>query len=218
MDPRIGRSKGSKVVYQPDSCSSCDPSGSCVLTHEVWGTRETSNLETSGAEVRGLDDSEDDRPYEAEPRSCLRPALCRTCKSVSFAEGDALVQYFPVGCAQRASRSDRQWVLAFQEAAGRAVGSPSPSTPPSRPRVGAAGRSPGQIAILRAEAVRVAPDELRAVPIFYAPAHTFSWGGAGREATNAFTVFDTRRHVTIERALPAASLVDMVALGLGFRV
>ncbi|CAE7311217.1 unnamed protein product, partial [Symbiodinium microadriaticum] len=72
----------------------------------------------------------------------------------------------------------------------------------------------GQIAILRAEAVRVAPDELRAVPIFYAPAHTFSWGGAGREATNAFTVFDTCRHVTIERALPAASLVDMVALAL----
>ncbi|OLQ04377.1 hypothetical protein AK812_SmicGene12529 [Symbiodinium microadriaticum] len=74
----------------------------------------------------------------------------------------------------------------------------------------------GQIAILRAEAVRVAPDELRAVPIFYAPAHTFSWGGAGREATNAFTVFDTCRHVTIERALPAASLVDMACLSLSW--
>ena len=214
MDPRIQKSTRSKAVYQSELCLSCDPSGSCALDHEVWGTREMSILETSRAEVRGLDDSEEDRLYETKLRSCLRPALCRTCKSVSFADGDALVQYLPVGCAQRASRSDRQWGFAFQEAAGRAVGSPSPSTPPSRPRVGAAGRSPGQIAILRAEAVRVAPDELRAVPIFYAPAHTFSWGGAGREATNAFTVFDTCRHVTIERALPAASLVDMVALAL----
>ena len=75
-------------------------------------------------------------------------------------------------------------------------------------------RSPGQFVLLRAEAIKVYPEEVRAAPIFSAPAYLFSWGNTAGLAPGRFTVFDHVRHVTTERCLPAASLVDMVALAL----
>ncbi|CAE7835275.1 unnamed protein product [Symbiodinium sp. CCMP2592] len=89
---------------------------------------------------------------------------------------------------------------------------PGEITPPSAKASAASARSPGQIALFRAEAIQVYPAEVRAAPIFSSPAHLFSWGSGAR--SGRFTVFDHVRHVTTERCLPAASLADMIALSL----
>ena len=73
---------------------------------------------------------------------------------------------------------------------------------------------PGNIALMRAESIQVLPQEIRAAPLFTAPVGAFSWGGNDFMHSGRFTVFDVRRHVTVQRAFPSASLQDIVAVAI----
>ncbi|CAE7837407.1 unnamed protein product [Symbiodinium sp. CCMP2592] len=86
-------------------------------------------------------------------------------------------------------------------------------TPPPSSRAPAV-RHPGNIALLRATHVKVLPAEVRAAPVYQGPIGAFTWTGSENQAPGTYTVFDTVRDYTIERAPAHSSLHEVVALAM----
>ena len=95
---------------------------------------------------------------------------------------------------------------------------PDPDRDPRTPPGTARGRSssrPNNADMIRAAQVRVLPAEVAEAAVYTAPVGAFSWSSAPHGPhTGAFSVFDARRHHTVDRAYAQASLQEIVALAV----
>ena len=95
---------------------------------------------------------------------------------------------------------------------------PDPDRDPRTPPGTARGRSssrPSNADMIRAAQIRVLPAEVAEAAVYTAPVGAFSWSSASQGPhTGAFSVFDARRHHTVDRAYAHASLHDIVALAV----
>ena len=226
--------------------SSCDPvadpcdrrcrRGPSVPSFQTPGDRmaQRSSVETDaeGALARSFPPLKDLRTRPAL-KSCTIVAVHRACtkssRTVSFAQQvsfrkfvDGTGSWVADGSAPCQFPCDRKGgsmsdpTVDQQQPPHEPPDRPEPEfTPPHkirRPQV----PSPSQIALLRAESVRIVPEELRTVPIFTNPVQDYSWGRNDENlGAERFTAFDHERHVTVSRRLKLASILEITASAVG---
>ena len=87
-------------------------------------------------------------------------------------------------------------------------------TPPASAR-GPSSSRPSNADMLRAAQLKVFPPEVAEAAVFTAPVGAFSWTSNDHGVhTGAFSVFDARRHHTVDRAHQYATLQEIVALAV----
>ncbi|CAE7948094.1 unnamed protein product, partial [Symbiodinium sp. KB8] len=95
---------------------------------------------------------------------------------------------------------------------------PDPDRDPRTPPVSARGPSssrPSNADMLRAAQLRILPAEVADAAVYMAPVGAFSWSGIEQGPhTGVFSVFDARRHHTVDRAHAWATLQEVVALAV----
>ena len=147
----------------------------------------------------------------SEPTADQSPSNTHADGGHTFHKASAKVQYalrnLELDCEMRPSPTQSRDVPVIQVPKGFEQGTPVV------PRELACSH-PGNIALIRAESIQILPQTIRAAPLFTAPVGAFSWGDNDFMHGGRFTVFDIRRHVTVQRAFPGASLQDIVAVAV----